>query len=63
MPPLFVPALVAAPPEKLPRRTARLEKESAPTIELEVEGVTVEVGPGAQAKTITAVIRALKAAK
>ena len=62
-PPLFVPALVAAPPEKLPRRTARLEKESAPTIELEVEGVTVRVGPGAQAKTITAVIRALKAAK
>jgi transposase len=62
-PPLFVPALVAAPPEKLPRRTARLVKESAPTIELEVEGVTVRVGPGAQAKTITAVIRALKAAK
>jgi len=62
-PPLFVPALVAAPPEKLPRRPARLEKASAPTIELEVEGVTVRVGPGAQAKTITAVIRALKAAK
>ncbi len=60
-PPLFVPALVAAPPEKPSRR--RLEKESAPTIELEVEGVTVRVGPGAQAKTITAVIRALKAAK
>ena len=58
-PPLFVPALVAAPPEKLPRRTARLEKELAPTIELEVEGVTVRVGPGAQAKTIAAVNRTI----
>jgi transposase len=62
-PPLFVPALVEAPPEKLPRRAARLGEEPAPTIELEVEGVTVRVGRGAQAKIITAVIRALKAAK
>ena len=38
-------------------------KESAPTIELEIDGVTVRVGRGAQAKTIAAVIRALKAAK
>jgi transposase len=62
-PPLFVPALVEAPPEKLPRRAARLAEEPAPTIELEVEGLTVRVGRGAQAKIITAVIRALKAAK
>ncbi len=62
-PPLFVPALVEAPAAKLPRRAARLEKESSPTIELEVEGVMIRVGRGAQAKTITAVIRALKAAK
>ncbi len=62
-PPLFVPALVAAPPEKLSRRAARLAEEPAPTIELEIEGVTVRLGPGAQAKTIAAVIRALKAAK
>jgi transposase len=62
-PPLFVPALVEARPAKLPRRAARLAEKPAPTIELEVEGVTVRVGQGAQAKTITAVIRALKAAK
>ncbi len=62
-PPLFVPAFVAAPPEKLSRRAARLAEEPAPTIELEIEGVTVRLGPGAQAKTIAAVIRALKAAK
>jgi transposase len=37
--------------------------DSASTIEPEVDGVTVQVGPGAQGKTITAVIRALKAAK
>jgi transposase len=40
-----------------------LADEPAPTIELEIEGVTVRLGPGAQAKTIAAVIRALKAAK
>ncbi|WP_457797107.1 hypothetical protein [Methylocystis sp. S23] len=41
----------------------RQEVDSTPTIELEVDGVTVRVGRGAQAKTIAAVIRALKAAK
>jgi len=65
-PPLFVPAIMQGPapaPPKRKRRALRQELHSAPTIELEVDGVTVRVGRGAQVKTITAVIRALKAAK
>jgi transposase len=65
-PPLFVPAIMeasSAPPAKRQRRAVRPEIDAAPTIELEVDGVTVRVGRGAQAKTITAVIRALKAAR
>lgn len=66
-PPLFIPAIVQAsapaPPAKRRRRAVRAEIDSAPTIELEVDGVMVRVGRGAQANTITAVIRALKAAK
>ena len=66
-PPLFVPAIMdsplSSPPPKRQRRAARPEVDAAPTIELEVDGVTVRVGRGAQAKTITAVIRALKAAR
>ncbi|MBL1258882.1 transposase [Methylocystis sp. Sn-Cys] len=66
-PPLFVPAIMQGPapasPAKRKRRVLRQETDSAPTIELEVDGVTVRVGRGAQAKTITAMIRALKAAK
>jgi len=66
-PPLFVPAIMEAPSSALPakrqRRAVRPEIDAAPTIELEVDGVTVRVGRGAQAKTIAAVIRALKAAR
>ena len=67
-PPLFVPAIMEAsaptpPPAKRKPRAVRSEIDSAPTIELEVDGVMVRVGRDAQAKTITAVIRALKAAK
>jgi transposase len=67
-PPLFVPAIIEAPaptppPPKRKPRAVRSEIDSAPTIELEVDGVMVRVGRDAQVKTITAVIRALKAAK
>ncbi|MGJ0620515.1 MAG: IS66-like element accessory protein TnpA [Methylocystis sp.] len=66
-PVLFVPAIMQepapAPLGKRERRAVRQEVDSTPTIELEVDGVTVRVGRGAQAKTIAAVIRALKAAK
>lgn len=64
-PPSFVPALVETPAAapvsgdrvgKPPRRPGH----SSGMIELELDGVTVRVGRGAEAKTIAAVIRALK---
>jgi transposase len=71
--PLFIPAVVAAPaadaaaetpsPASRPVRRRRRREVStvASTIELEIDGVRMRVGPGADAATITAVIRALKA--
>ena len=65
-PSLFVPAVVerSAPAPvpadregKQPRKAGR----SSGLIEVEIDGVTVRVGRGADAKTIAAVIRALKA--
>ena len=56
--PLFVPAMIeAAPLEKAPER----DSLRGGAIELEIDGVTVRVGRGAEAKIVTAVIRALKA--
>ena len=61
----FVPAVVEEPmPEPVakqrkPRRTGRA-REAAGIIEMEIGGVTVRVGRGAEAKTVAAVIRALK---
>ncbi len=64
-PPLFAPAVMEAPtdapPKKRTRRGGRPWDDPAPAIE--VDGVTVRVGHGARAKTIAAVIRALKAGK
>jgi transposase len=63
--PRFVPAVVEEPmPEPVakqrkPRRTGRAG-EPAGIIEMEIGGVTVRVGRGAEAKTVAAVIRALK---
>ena len=65
-PPSFVPAVVEDPtPEPIakqrkPRRTGRASGGSG-IIEMEIGGVTVRVGRGAEAKTVAAVIRALKA--
>ena len=42
------------------RRGARLSPVAG-MIEVEIDGVTVRVGRGADAKTVTAVLRALKA--
>ncbi|WP_127599584.1 IS66-like element accessory protein TnpA [Nitratireductor alexandrii] len=63
---MFVPALVDAPPPqpvmKRPSRPRRKKaSREAGMIELEIDGVALRVGRGADAKTITAVIRALKA--
>jgi len=59
----FVPAVVDAGSSPVPqRRMPRGKVEaSAGTIEVEISGVTVRVGRGADAKTLMAVLRALKA--
>ena len=63
--PRFVPAIVEEPTaepvakQRKPRRTGRVG-EAAGIIEMEIGGVTVRVGRGAEAKTVAAVIRALK---
>ncbi|WP_292430522.1 transposase [Mesorhizobium sp.] len=63
---VFVPAVVTSPPPqsaaKRPtwprkRKTAR----DAGVIELEIDGIAMRVGRGADARTVAAVIRALKA--
>ncbi len=63
---LFVPAVVAAPmPEPMAKRPSRARKRKAArdagVIELEINGVAMRVGRGADSKTVAAVIRALKA--
>jgi transposase len=64
--PQFVPAVVAAPlPERAVRggrrkRTRQVDRTSG-SIEVEIEGVTVRIGRGAEAKTVAAVLRVLKA--
>jgi transposase len=63
---LFVPAVVeAALPERVVRRRGpnrpRQVDRSSWIIEVEIDGVTVRVGRGAEAKTVAAVLRALKA--
>ena len=61
----FVPAVLAAAsssPVSRQRRTPRHQGEpGAGMIEVEIDGVIVRVGHGADAKTVTTVLRALKA--
>jgi transposase len=64
--PLFVPAVVEAPlreREARPRGCNRPRQVNRPSgvIEVEIAGVTVRIGRGAEAKTVAAVLRALKA--
>jgi transposase len=60
--PLFVPAVVtAALPEPAPTRPAARKRKATGVIELEIDGIAMRVGRGADAKTVAAVIRALKA--
>jgi transposase len=63
---LFVPAVVEAPlpvPTGRSRKLKRARRSGSRSgiIELAIDGVTVRVGRGAEAKTVAAVIRALKA--
>jgi transposase len=63
--PRFVPAVVEA---QLPKRAVRHRERRRPRrgdrvcgiIEVEIDGVTVRVGRGAETRTVTAVLRALK---
>jgi transposase len=59
----FVPALIESPPAqprpKRPRQRGRRRGDGG--IELEIDGVVMRVARGADAKTVAAVIRALKA--
>jgi transposase len=59
----FVSAVVDAGSSPVPQRRAPWCKAEASTgtIEVEINGVTVRVGRGADAKTLMAVLRALKA--
>ena len=62
--PRFVPAVVEAQlPERTVRRRSRTRQagHTAGIIEVEIDGVTVRVGRRAAAKTVAAVLRALKA--
>ena len=64
--PLFVPAVVAEPMSELAaiassKQRKRKAVRDAGVIELEIDGVAMRVGRGADAKTVAAVIRALKA--
>jgi transposase len=62
--PRFVPAVLDAPPEvarKRGRPRTRRRGDAVGVIEVEIDGVTVRIGRGAEAKTVAAVLRALKA--
>jgi transposase len=64
--PLFVPAVVEGPlRERATRRLGRGRTRQADRIsgiiEVGIDGVTVRIGRGAEAKTVAAVLRALKA--
>lgn len=64
---LFVPAVVTGPtldPARQPRRRQNQKRKrarDAGVIELEIDGIAMRVGRGADAKTVAAVIHALKA--
>jgi transposase len=63
--PKFVPAVVepvllARPSRGQPRKRTRQVDRSSGSIEVEIDGVSVRIGRGAEAKTIAAVLRALK---
>ena len=65
--PSFVPAVVDVVPEPVPAQGSKLlhrrRRGKASAVELEVDGITVKIGRGADADTISAVISALRAAR
>ncbi|MER9870844.1 transposase [Mesorhizobium sp. M0136] len=62
--PTFVPAVVVVPEpaaSRSPKQRKRQATRDAGMIELEIDGIAMRVGRGADTKTVAAVIRALKA--
>jgi transposase len=59
--PQFVPAVIERPRKRVKPRSRRRGGDAVGIIEVEIDGVTVRVGRGAEAKTVAAVLRALKA--
>jgi len=62
--PAFVPAVVMAPEpvaKGRPKQRQRKAARAGGVIELEIDGISMRVGRGADTRTVTAVIRALKA--
>jgi transposase len=59
--PAFIPAVAEMPTPAARKRSRRQRSPAVASIELEIDGVVVRIGPGAQASTVAAVIRALKA--
>jgi transposase len=60
--PVFVPAVVSVPtPEPMARKHRRSVERDAGVIELEIDGVMMRVARGADARTVAAMIHALKA--
>ncbi|MGA8616654.1 MAG: transposase [Xanthobacteraceae bacterium] len=65
--PQFVPAVVETAIPSLVRRGRQRKRtgqasRNCGSIEVEIDGVTIRIGRGAEAKTVAAVLRALKAA-
>lgn len=63
---VFVPAVVelgSAPDPAPVRRTRKRRRSKASVVELEIDGVAVKIGRGADAGVIAAVIEALKATR
>jgi hypothetical protein len=65
--PLLVPAVIETspagpPPKRRRRRTGKVHQVSG-MIEMEIDGVSVRIGGGADARTVAVVIRALKATR
>jgi transposase len=56
----FVPAVAAVPALAVTKRPRQRRSSAAVSIELEIDGVVVRVGPGAQASTVAAIIRVLR---
>lgn len=62
----FVPAVIEPSPASEPaptRRTGRRRRATVAAVELEIDGVAVKIGRGADAGVIAAVIEALKATR